>query len=152
MVNLPPVSSATRFTKRSSNFCGVVPGSHSACMRHLTAPLCASAGAGSAAAAPRAAAEPISLRRLMVMIVSSVRFLLVVKGSSPPPQTGEDFRCTVGADIVGSREFGGDLVDLVAGGAGHDGDVAGMERHMAALDAFGGKRPERRHVLRQADR
>ena len=32
-----------------------------------------------------------------------------------------------------------------------DRDVAGVQRHVAALDAFGGQRPQRRHVLRQAD-
>ncbi|MQM36505.1 hypothetical protein KBTX_00490 [wastewater metagenome] len=36
MENCPPVSSETRSTKRFSNSYGVVPASHSACMRHDT--------------------------------------------------------------------------------------------------------------------
>ena len=42
----PPVSSAIRATNLSSNFCGVVPPSHSACMRQVTvAWACTASGA-----------------------------------------------------------------------------------------------------------
>jgi hypothetical protein len=38
-----------------------------------------------------------------------------------------------------SHHLGGHLIDLVAGGSGGDGNLAGVQAHMAFLDALGGQ-------------
>src|SRR5690606_40062095 len=72
ILNLPPVSSAMRATNFSSNFCGVVPPSQSACILQVT-DSCARTIAGAARLAPAAPAA-----RAVLRVARRARFVAVI--------------------------------------------------------------------------
>src|SRR5690606_24169938 len=72
-------------------------------------------------------------------------------GSAPSAEVGEHARRGFTRDVPALGERGGDDLDLVALRAGRDRDGARVERHVPALDALGGERPQRGEVRREAD-
>ena len=65
-------------------------------------------------------------------------------------QAREHLARAVGLDVAGGGELGGDALDELAGRAGGAREAAGVERHVAALDALGRERAQRGEVGREA--
>ena len=69
-----------------------------------------------------------------------------------PLQLGGDFPGLPHLDLVTQDQPVQDIVKQRFGHARGGDDAAGMQRHVALLDALGGQRPKRREVLSESDR